>query len=184
MEFLYSIILSLFNQANVRAPISFGYANRNDYTDPVQMLAMVPLTLFGPIDTYLGPVIEYVIFILVLINLATRHVAHKSHVRQAEQGGAEAISRHPAHTASTLLLILSSYYFLTLEVHAGAVLSVLVVGMFISDFFGIEARQIEARRDMKLERPKAAIAASILVFLYSFYQSLFFLLAPIWNVII
>ena len=93
---------------------------------------MDPLTIFGPIDTYLGPVIEYVIFILVVANLVTRYLAHRSHVRQAKQGGAEAISHHTPHTISSVLLILSSYYFLTLQVHGGTVLSVLVVGMVIS----------------------------------------------------
>ena len=145
---------------------------------------MEPLTLFGPIDTYLGPIIEYVIFALALGNIVTRYIAHRSHVKQAERGGAEAISRHPAHTVSTILLILSSYYFFTLEVHGGAVLSVLVVGTFITDFFSFEARQVEARRDVNLARPSAAIASSVLVFLYAFYQSLFFIIKPIWNAIV
>jgi hypothetical protein len=87
-------------------------------------------------------------------------------------------------TVANVALILGSFYYMTLELHGGMVLSVLVLGMFVSDFFEFEARKVEARRDVPLEPPNSAIAASVLVLLYAGYQTLFFVIAPIWNAIV
>ena len=139
--------------------------------------------IFGPLDTFLAPVIEDVIFVLVLVNLGTRLVAHRSYLSQAE-AGAESVSRHLGHEASNVVLMLASFYFLTLHHHAGIVLSTLVIGMIITDFFEFESRQVEVRNDLDLERPKGAMAASILVVAYAFFLSLFSLIQPYWDAII
>ncbi len=149
---------------------------------------MQPLSLFGPVDALLGgtehPAILYVLIVLAVANVITRAIAHRSHVKQAREDGADAISQYPAHVATSILLILGSFYLATVEVHAGTVLSVLVVGMFITDLFELEARRVEVRNDRPIRRPNGAIAASVLVVLYAGYISLFFVIAPVWNAIV
>jgi hypothetical protein len=149
---------------------------------------MNPLSLFGPVDAVLGsgepPLIVYVLVVLAVLNVATRAISHRANVAQADDGGADAIEQHPAHIATTILLILGSFYLGTIEVHSGMVLSVLVVGMFIADFFELEARRVEVRNDRGISRPKAAVAASVLVVLYAAYISVFFVVAPLWNAVV
>jgi hypothetical protein len=140
------------------------------------------------VDALLGgthhPAILYVLIVLAVANVITRTISHRSHVRQAREEGADAISQHPAHVVTSILLILASFYLATVELHAGIVLSVLVVGMFITDLFELEARRVEARNDRPMGRPNGAIAASVLVVLYAAYISLFFVIAPVWNAIV
>ena len=145
---------------------------------------MYALSLFGPVDGLLEPVIGFVLLGLVVVNMATRGLAFRSYRRQARDGGAEAISRYLPLEATNVALILGSFYYLTLEHHAGMVLSVLVLGMFVSDFFEFEARKVEARRDVPLEPPNSSIAASVLVLLYAGYVTLFFVVEPLWNAVI
>jgi hypothetical protein len=142
------------------------------------------VTLFGPIDSLLGPYVEYVVLALVVVNLVTRKIAHDAHVRQARDGGADAISYHPVHWAVTGLLVLATFYYTTLHRHAGVVLSLFVVGMFVADVFEFEARLVEARNDMEIESPKGSLLISVLAFLYAAYVSLFFLVEPLWNKIV
>ena len=137
---------------------------------------MVSVELFGPLDAALGDVMAWVVLALAVINIGTRLVAHRQHVKQAEEDGAEAISRHPVHQASLVLLVLASFYYTTLHQHGGVVVSTLVAGVFLSDFFEFEARKVEARRDVPLDRPKGSIAAGMLVLAYAGYQALFFLI--------
>lgn len=148
---------------------------------------MYPLSLFGPVDAVLGsgepPLIVYVLVVLAVMNVVTRGISHRSNVKQARDG-ADAIEQHPAHIATTILLILGSFYLGTVELHSGMVLSVLVVGMFVTDFFELEARRVEARNDRAIGRPNGAIAASVLVVLYAAYLSVFFVIAPLWNAIV
>lgn len=139
---------------------------------------------FGPIDTIIGPQIEYVLLVLVLLSIAARAVAHRSTVRQAEEGGAEAIKRHPALVATHVLLVVSVFYYTTLEYHSGIVLSVLVLGMVLTDFFEFEARKVEARQEIPIERPKGAIVASLFVLSYAGYLSVFFIIQPFWSKIV
>lgn len=141
------------------------------------------VTLFGPIDALVGPYAEYVVLVLAVANLVTRKVAHDAHVEQADDG-AEAISRHPLHVGSSVLLVLTSFYYTTLHQHAGIVLSTLVLGVFISDFFEFEARKVEARNDMEIESPNASLVASAVMLLYAGYLSLFFLVEGYWNAIV
>ena len=145
---------------------------------------MQPLALFGPVDALLQPIIEYVLLALVLLNMITRMVAYRSNVEQADEDGADALSRSPVHELSTVLLVLASFYFMTVHYHAGMVLSALVVGLFITDFFEFEARRVEAEEERPLDRPKAALAASVLVLLYAGYQAIFFVIQPLWDSIV
>jgi len=147
--------------------------------------------LFGPLDTILGSeapggalVIEYVLFVLVLANFGTRLLAHRRHESQYEEGGAEAITRHPAHTATNFLLVITSFLYMTIAAHGGTVMSVLVLGAVITDFFEFESRKVEARRDIPLERPKGALVAVALVFMYASYQALFWIIKEPWSAVI
>ncbi len=141
-------------------------------------------SLFGPIDTIIGPQIEHVLFVLALANVVTRAVAHRTTVHQAETGGAEAIERHSALIATNVLLVLGVFYYTTLQYHAGIVISTLVLGMVLTDFFEFEARKVEARQETPIERPKGAMVASLLVVLYAGYLSIFFLVRPFWTQIV
>jgi hypothetical protein len=147
-------------------------------------MAAPSVTFFGPLDTVLGPYMGYVVLALAVVNIATRALAHRSHVSQVEEGGADELRRHPAHVASNVLLVLASFYYLTLHHHSGVVAATLIAGLFITDFFEFEARKVEARRGIDLERPKGAIAASVLVLMYVSYVTLFFIVKPIWSAIV
>ncbi len=152
---------------------------------------MALVNLFGPIDRVLADpvlggevqVIEVILFVLVLLNLVTRAIAARRHRRQAEEG-AEAVRRWPVHELLNVVLVIGTFYYTSLHQQAGIVLSMLVVGLFITDFFEFEARKVEARREIGLDRPKGAIAASVLVLMYISYQVLFFLIeTPLANVV-
>jgi len=125
----------------------------------------------------------YVLLILAVVNIGTRAFQHRKHVTQAEDG-AEELTRHPVHVASNVLLVLASFYYVSLNQHSGIVASTLIVGLFLTDFFEFEARKVEARRGIELERPKGAIAASALVLMYVAYITLFFIVAPVWNSVV
>lgn len=142
-------------------------------------LQFVPLDILEVIE----PALPYVILVLVLANMVTRVLAHRSHRSQADDG-AEELSRYTPHSVITMLLVLASFAFTVVHPHGGTVLSVLVIGMFLADFFEFESREVELRNGMEMERPKSAIAASVLVLLYAAFQSLFFVIAPYWNQII
>jgi hypothetical protein len=64
------------------------------------------------------------------------------------------------------------------------VMSVLVLGAVITDFFEFESRKVEARRDIPLERPNGALVAAVLVFMYAGYQALFWLIKGPWSAVI
>jgi hypothetical protein len=147
--------------------------------------------LFGPLDTVLGSetvggalIIEYVLLALVIANFGTRILAHRRHTAQYDEGGSEAISRHPAHTANNVLLVVTSFFYTTIAHHGGMVMSVLVLGAVITDFFEFESRKVEARRDLSLERPKGAIVAASLVLLYAGYQAMFWFIKGPWSAIV
>lgn len=144
---------------------------------------MVAPAFFGPLDTFLAPVAEHFVLALVLLNLVTRSIAHRSYVKQASEG-IETLGRHLGHELSNLVLVLGSFYYLTLHQHSGIVLTLLVLGMFVADLFEFEARKVEARNDLPIEAPKGAIAGSVLVLAYAAFLSLFFVIAPVWNAIV
>ncbi|MFB6128569.1 MAG: hypothetical protein ABEJ47_02285 [Halorhabdus sp.] len=145
---------------------------------------MPSVSLFGPLDALLGNNVVYLLFVLAVANVVTRALAHRRHVSQATNGGADAMSRFFPHVISNVLLVLASFYYLTLHHHGGIVTSILVLGLFLTDFFEFEARKVEARRGIDLDRPKGAITASLLVLGYVSYQSLFFVVAPAWNAVV
>ncbi len=142
---------------------------------------MDPSTMLGPIDL-LAPVIEYVVFVLIVANMGTRHLQHRRHKAQYERD-ASALTRHPIHLASNLLLILATFYLLSVDYHGGIILSVLVIGLVITDFFEFESRQVELRIGETLDVPKAAIFASGLTLLYAAYVAFFHVLEPAWRVV-
>lgn len=146
--------------------------------EPLQFL--VPI---GRLEAVEG-LIPYAALVLVLANMVTRKLAHRTYVQQAKQGGDGAISRYVPHSIATIALVLVSFAYLVVAPHGGMVLSVLVLGMVLADFFEFEARQVEARNDMTIESPKSSLVASVLVLLYAAYQSLFFLVQPFWTQIV
>ncbi|WP_224269807.1 DUF7313 family protein [Haloprofundus salinisoli] len=145
---------------------------------------MQPLQFIVPLDGLeaIAPALPAVILVLVLANMATRFLGHRAHARQARDD--EEITRYTPHSLTSVALVVASFLFLIVEPHGGMVMSVLVVGMFLTDFFEFEARQVEARNGMPVERPKGGLAASVLVLLYAAFQSLFFLVADIWTQIV
>ena len=147
---------------------------------------MQPLQFVVPLlDIFevIGEYLVYVVLVLVLANMVTRVLAHNHHENQVDDG-AEELSRYAPHTATNVLLILASMLYLAIEPHSGMVTVILVLGVFFSDFFEFEAREVEARTNNPIERPKASIAASVLLLLYVAYVGLFFLVKDYWNLVI
>ncbi|WP_049970969.1 DUF7313 family protein [Haladaptatus cibarius] len=144
---------------------------------------MQALSLLGPLDV-LEPYVEFIVLGLVLVNMGTRMLAFRNYRKQARDDDRETIDRWVPHELSNVLLVLASFYFLTLQHHGGMVLSMLVLGLFITDFFEVEARSVEMRRGVPLDKPKAAVTASFVVFLYAAYQSVFSVIEPLWNAIV
>ncbi|USZ68730.1 hypothetical protein NGM10_03085 [Halorussus salilacus] len=143
------------------------------------------LSMFGPVDTFVAPVIEYVVLALVLVNMGTRLFAYRDYRSQArEDDREEYLDRNYLHELSNLVLVLGSFYLLTLHHHAGMVMSTLVLGLFLTDFFEFEAREVELRNGERLSKPNGALVAWALVLLYAAYQSLFYVIAPFWNSIV
>jgi hypothetical protein len=149
---------------------------------------MQPLQFLVPIGALeaVAPILPFVILGLAVANAVTRIVQHSRHESQAESGeDDEALTRWLPHTATTLGLVFSSFLFLIVEPHGGMVMSVLVLTVFVSDFFEFESRCVEARsKGAELEWPVAAIGASAFVLLYASYQSVFFVIEPLWNSIV
>jgi hypothetical protein len=153
---------------------------------------MPQVDIFGPVDAALGVelgigdvlVIEAVLLGLVILNFVTRRLAHGRHVKQAKEEGAAAVSRFLPHEIANVVLLLGSFYYMTVEYHGGMVTTALVVGLVLTDFFEFEARKVEARREIALDRPKGALFASLLALAYIGYQSLFFLIeGPVSSII-
>jgi ABC-type xylose transport system permease subunit len=140
------------------------------------------VTLFGPVDTLLAPVLVYVLLVLAVLNMAGRGLEHRQMRNQAEHG-AEAISRHPLRVATNFLLVVGAFYFATVERHPGMVVSLLVLGVFLTDLFEFESRKVEARQGWDIERPWGAIAASVLVLSYLVFQILDRTF-PFWELVI
>lgn len=142
------------------------------------------VALFGPLDTLVGPWVEYVLLVMLVASFLTRKMAHDAHRRQAREGGDEAIARHPLHVFTMWGLVLGSLYYTTIHHHSGVVLSTLVIGTFLADFFEFESRKVEAREDRQLDLPKGSLALGAVATLYAAYISLFFLVAPVWNAVV
>jgi len=143
---------------------------------------MDPTSIFGPLDL-LYPHAAYVLFALVLLNAVTRLVAHRRHVSQYEDGGAEAVARFTPHTVSNVLLLLAAVYYTTIKFEGGTIVLVLVIGVLLTDFFEFEARKAEARTDRALDMPKGALTAWAVAAIYISYKALRFIVDPLWGVI-
>ena len=146
---------------------------------------MTPLEFLVPLEALeaVAGVLPYVVLVLVLANLVTRQLAHRTHKREADDDDAE-LSLYTPHVAVSALLVVASFLYMVFYPHGGMVMSVLVVGMVVSDFFEFEARQVEVRNGLPLEAPKSAIAASFVVLLYALFQSLFWVIKGPWEQII
>lgn len=149
------------------------------------MTTMQPLQFLVPVGALaeFETLIPIAALVLVLVNMATRLLGFRKHRSQVESGD-ESLSWYAPHIASSLVLLLASFAFLIVEPHGGMVLSVLVLGMVMADFFEFEARNVEARNALSLELPKAGLVASAFVLLYAGYQALFFLIKPLWDAVI
>lgn len=143
---------------------------------------MDPTSIFGPLDL-LYPHAAYVLLVLVLLNAVTRMLAHRRHVSQYEDDGAEAISRFHVHTLSNILLMLAAFYYITVKFAGGTIVAVLVLALVITDVFEFEARKAEARTDRPLDRPKGALAAWTVAAIYISYKALRFIVEPVWGAI-
>ncbi|MFB6091338.1 MAG: hypothetical protein ABEJ97_09795 [Halobellus sp.] len=147
---------------------------------------MQPLQFLVPIGALeaVDGILPIVVFAFVVLNVITRLLQHQRHEQQAEEGD-DAVSRWLPHTATTLGMVFASFLFMIVAPHGGMVMSVLALGVFVADFFEFESRKVEARSKSKsLEKPTAAIGASIFALLYAGYQGLFFVIAPIWNAVV
>lgn len=142
------------------------------------------VSLFGPVDDYVAPVLIYVLLALAVLNMVGRGLEYNRIVDQAEEGDDdELLSRHPLRVATNFLLVVGAFYLLTVERHAGMVVSLLVVGVFVCDLFEFESRKVEARQGWEIERPWSSLVGSVLVLMYVVYQ-IFDSLAPFWEVVI
>lgn len=144
---------------------------------------MNPL-LFGPIDTVLMPYISLIVFVLILLNMVTRYMAHRNHLRGFSERGEDGITRHTVHVASTIVLVLACFYYATVSLTFGITLSVFALALLLTDFFEFESRLVEARTERPIEQPKAAVALSILMFVYAIYPVVVLLVGPFWQGII
>ncbi|GAB6879001.1 hypothetical protein JCM17823_12750 [Halorubrum gandharaense] len=142
---------------------------------------MDPLQFLVPLDwiEVVGPILPFAILVMALANLATRHLAHKQHVEQAEAG--DSVDQFTPHVFTNVGLLLLSLLFTLDSPTGGVILSLLVVTMLVADLFEFEARNVEARNDMTVELPKSALVSSGLVVLYAVYYALFFVVADFWG---
>lgn len=155
-------------------------------------MASPAYSIFGPLDAVLGgtTTMAYVLLGLVLFNMITRVVSYRyfvseiERIQTEEEETVDSVRPHPVHTVSNLLLLLGSFYYTSLDQHTGIVATSLVLGVFITDFFEFESQKVDVRRDIKIEWPKGAIAASLLTLVYVGYLSLFQFVEPFWNAIV
>ena len=146
---------------------------------------MQPLQFLVPLDILeaIGPILPFVVLAFAVANIGTRLLQHSRHRDQADDDGTP--TRWLPHTLTTLGLVFASFLFMIVEPHGGMVMSVLALSVFVSDFFEFESRQVEARSKSKeIERPTAAIGASVFALLYAGFQSFFFVVEPLWNAIV
>ena len=141
--------------------------------DPLQFL--VPLGWLSEV----GPMLPYAILVMSVANLATRHIAHRRHVEQGNNG--DSVEPYTPHAFTNIGLLLLTFLFVLDAPISGVILAVIVITMLIADLFELEARNVEARNDMQIEAPKSSIAASVVLMVFVAYYSLFFLVSGIWD---
>jgi hypothetical protein len=148
---------------------------------------MHPLQFLVPIGGLeaLADVLPWAVLVLALASMATRFLGHRRHARQAREGDDdELVERYLPHSVAMVLLTLVTFAYTVVEPHGGLVMSSLVVGTFLADFFEFESRKVEARNQLAIDQPKAAIGASLLLLGYAGFQTLFQFVAPAWNAIV
>lgn len=147
---------------------------------------MQPLSLFGPVDAVFEPIIGYVVLLLLLVNMATRLYMHRKTVNEARDAEADAseLSRPLVHVVSNLLLMLASFYYLSFHHHSGIVLSTLVAGVVLTDYFEFDATLVRIREGRAVETPKASIGAAFVALLYIAYLTLFTYVKPLWDAVV
>ncbi|WP_435345563.1 DUF7313 family protein [Haloarchaeobius sp. HRN-SO-5] len=151
---------------------------------------MDPSTLLGPVDvlgqTVVGDVllIEFVLFGLVIANMVTRYLAYRRNVQEAEDEDTEALSRHPVHELTNVLLLVGAFYYTTVAPHGGIVLTMIVIGLVIADVFEKEVRDVSFREDRPIDAPKGALGISVFALAYAGFQAVFFLISDYWGAII
>lgn len=144
---------------------------------PLQFL--VPL---GWIET-VGPLLPIAILTLAVGNIITRLLSHRQHKQQVEDGN-ESLDRYTPHVFTTTGLVILGLLFTVYRPTSGMILMLPVIGLFITDFFEFESREVEARNDMTFERPKAGIAVSLLLLVYAAYYGLPFLYEPVLDALL
>ena len=139
---------------------------------------LVPL---GWIES-VGPIVPIAILVLAVANMGTRLLSHRNH-RQQVEAGAEELDRYTPHVFTTTGLVVLGMLFTLYRPTSGMILMIPVIGLFITDFFEFESREVEARNDMEFEQPKAAIGVSALVVVFAGYYGLRFLYGPYLDLI-
>jgi hypothetical protein len=141
------------------------------------------VTLFGPVDTVLAPVLIYVVLAIAVVNIASRAIEYRQIASQADDGDDGAVSRNLLRVATNFLLVLVAFYYLTVDRHVGMIFSLFAVGLFLADFFEFEARKVEVRQGWEIERPWGSIGASMLILAYAVYHILA-IYFPFWGAVI
>jgi hypothetical protein len=146
------------------------------------MYALQFLVPLGWIET-IGPLLPIAILTLVVVNLITRLLSHRKHKQQVAADDAE-LDRYPPHVFTTTGVVVLGLLFTIYRPTSGMILMIPVIGLFITDFFEYESREVEARNDMTFEQPKAGIAVSLLVLVYAAYYGLPFLYEPVLDALL
>ncbi|WP_122091350.1 DUF7313 family protein [Halalkalicoccus subterraneus] len=144
---------------------------------------MQPLQLEA-IDGALAAAIPFIVFALALVSLVTRLLAHRRHVSQADEHGAEGITRYTPHEVISFVLVLTTFYYVLVDLHIGVSLAAFAITAFVADFFEFESRLVEARTDRSLEAPKAAIGATLCVVAYAGFIALVAVAGSFWSPVI
>lgn len=147
---------------------------------------MNPLQFLVPLDWVdaIGEFIPIVLLLVVVANMLTRYLGHRKHVQWGERSDDdEKLRRYRPHVATNFLLVFGTFLFMLYRPVSGIIFAFPVVALFVADFFEFEARKVEARNNMAIELPKAALTASIVVLVYALYYGLQFLWSPYTDLI-
>jgi hypothetical protein len=141
---------------------------------------MQPLSFLVPLGWIesVGPIIPLAILTLAIANMGTRLLSHRHHKQQAVDGDADSLDRYTPHVFTTTGIVILALLFTLYKPISGMILMIPVIGLFITDFFEFESREVEARNDMEFEQPKAALGVSVLLLIYAAYYGLPFLYEP------
>ena len=112
-----------------------------------------------------------------------RQTGYTAGAETAVDDDTDSLDRYTPHVFTTTGLVILGMLFTLYKPIGGMILMIPVIGLFITDFFEFESREVEARNDMEFERPKAALGVSVLVLIYAAYYGLQFLYAPYLDLI-